>query len=148
MVESLVENRSSAGLEIKDKFEAGLVLTGAEVKSLRQGQATLNHAYVRVVGGEALLFDLRIGHYSKSGRNFPKEDRVRKILLNRGEIDRLSGLLSQKGLVCVPLKLYLKNGLIKAEIGVGRLLRKWQKKEKLIEKDILRETAGYLKTEE
>ena len=146
MVELTIENKEASGLEVKDKFEAGLVLTGAEVKSLRQKQARLAPSFVRISQGEPRLLGLHIGHYSKSGGVFPPEDRVRKILLNRGEIDRLSGLLSQKGMICVPLKIYLRKGLFKVELGVGRRLKKWQKKDKIIERQEIRDTDRILKS--
>lgn len=131
----------AGSLETKDKFEAGLVLTGAEVKSLRLKNGSLSNSFVRVVLGEALVFGFFIGRYTKSGKDFPNEDRARKILLNRSEIDKLSGLLSQKGVTSVPLKVYSKDGLIKMEIGVGRMMRKWQRKDKLIERQLTRESS-------
>lgn len=146
MIELLAENREATRLDIQEKFEAGVVFTGAEVKALRQKQGRLNAAFVRVVLGELLVFGMHIGRYNKSGLNASfQEVRVRKLLLKRNEISRLSGLLSQKGLVCVPLKLYSKNGFLKIEIGVGRVLKKWQKKAKIIERQDIRDAEQILK---
>lgn len=146
MIELLAENREAARLDIQEKFEAGVVLTGAEVKSLRARQVRLSTAFIRVVLGEPLVFGMHIGRYNKSGSgNFVQEDRVRKLLLKGSEVARLSGLLSQKGLVCAPLKLYSKNGFLKIEIGIGRVLKKWQKKAKIIERQDIRDTHRILK---
>lgn len=130
MVKLLLENRNASALELKEKFEAGLVLTGAEVKALRQKNGSLSGAFVRVVSNEALVFGFHVGRYLKAGHGGVEENRERKLLLTRDEIDRILGLISRKGFVCVPLKLYLKQGLIKMEIGLGRMLRRWQRKAK------------------
>lgn len=146
MIKLLAENREATRLDVQEKFEAGVVLTGAEAKSLRQGQVRLTTAFVRVVLGESLVFGMHIGRYNKSGfGSLFQEDRVKKLLLKRNEIDRLSGLVSQKGWVCVPLKLYSKNGFLKIEIGVGRVLKKWQKKAKIIERQDIRDANRILK---
>jgi len=146
VIKLLAENREATRLDVQEKFEAGIVFTGAEVKSLRQRQGRLNAAFIRVVLGELLVFGMHIGRYGKSGSSPSfQEDRVRKLLLKRNEINRLSGLLSQKGLVCVPLKLYSKNGFLKIEIGVGRVLKKWQKKAKIIERQDIRDASRILK---
>ncbi len=144
MVKSLAENKSGFRLEIKDKLEAGLVLTGDEVKSVRLGQVVLSRSFVKVVLGEAFLFGMWVHRYGKSGRTAAAADRNRKLLLSRGEIGRLSGLLSQKGMVCVPLEIYLKGSFIKVKIGVGRLLKKWEKKDKIIERQERRDTNRVL----
>lgn len=144
MIKSLAENKSGFRLEIKDKFEAGLVLTGGEVKSVRLGQVVLSRSFVKVTAGEAFLFGMRVHRYSKSGSAATAESRERKLLLTRGEIGRLSGLLSQKGTVGVPLEIYLKGSFIKVRIGVGRLAKKWEKKDKIIERQETRDTNRIL----
>ena len=144
MVKSLAENKSVFRLEIKDKLEAGLVLTGDEVKSIRQGQVVLSRSFVKVTAREAFLFGMRVHRYGKSGQAAAAADRSRKLLLRRGEIGRLSGLLSQKGTGCVPLEIYLKGSFIKVKIGVGRLPRKWEKKDKIIERQETRDTNRVL----
>jgi SsrA-binding protein len=105
---------------ILEAFEAGLVLTGTEVKSLRAGRASLAEAYARVEGGEAILVGAHVPEYSHGNRTNHEPTRTRKLLLHKKEIQRLQEGLEQKGLTIVPLKMYWKNGRAKIEIALAR----------------------------
>lgn len=146
MLKYVTENRESSGFDIREKFEAGLVLSGSEVKASKTGQLSLRGSFVKFISGSLFVLGMHIGRYQKSGKTINvSEDRSRKLLLRKSELSRLSGLLSQKGMVAVPLKVYIKNNFLKLEFGVGMPLRKWQKKEKLIERQDLRDTERLLK---
>jgi len=127
-------------LEVTERIEAGLVLTGAEVKSAKQGGINLRGSYIQIVSGRPVVLGMRIAPYSKSFDPDYNPERTRYLLLNRREIDHLAGVLSQKGLAIVPLKVYTKNNLIKLELGIGKGRKKHDKRELLkrraIEKDI------------
>lgn len=106
--------------EISDRFEAGVVLLGSEVKSLRLGHADLKDSYASVRGGEMWLSGLRISpyEYARDGGHDP--ERERKLLLHRREIDRIGSVLAEKGLSLVPLSLYFKEGKVKVELGLAK----------------------------
>jgi SsrA-binding protein len=106
--------------EILDRLECGLVLTGTEVKSLRDGQASLEDAYARIDGGEVWLIGSDIPEYAMGNRMNHKPKRPRKLLMHRREIGRFVGKASQKGFTLVPLKLYFKDGRAKVELAVAR----------------------------
>jgi SsrA-binding protein len=105
---------------IEDTLECGIVLTGTEVKSLREGGTTLDDAYARVEGGEVWLIGCDIPEYSMGNRLNHKPKRPRKLLLHRREIARFAGKASQRGFTLVPLRMYFKNGLAKVELAVAR----------------------------
>jgi SsrA-binding protein len=105
---------------IDDTFEAGIVLVGTEVKSLREGRANLKDSYARVKDGEVYLYDLHVSPYSFGNRYNHEPLRVRKLLLHKREIKRLYGKSREKGLALIPLKLYFKNGKVKVELGIGK----------------------------
>lgn len=132
--------------EIKYTVEAGIALTGDEVKSLRQGNVSLVDSFATVHDGEINLINCYIAPYSHA---YNKEDttrRSRKLLLHRREIDKLIGDISRKGLTLIPLKLYFsKKGLVKVELGVAKHKKKVSKKRELKEKDIKRETEREMK---
>jgi SsrA-binding protein len=106
--------------EIEDTVEAGLVLVGTEVKSCREGRANLADSYATIKDGEAWLLACHISPYSHGNRANHDPTRPRKLLLHRDEIERLAAKVSQEGRTLVPLRLYFKHGLAKAEIAVGR----------------------------
>jgi SsrA-binding protein len=106
--------------EVLDRLECGVVLTGTEVKSLRDGHASLEDAYARIDGGEVWLIGSDIPEYAMGNKMNHKPKRARKLLLHRREIGRFAGKASQKGFTLVPLKLYFKNGLAKVELAVAR----------------------------
>jgi SsrA-binding protein len=131
--------RARHDYQIEETFEAGVVLTGAEVKSLRAGRASLSEAYARVAGGEAWVENLHISPYpNASGRGYDPR-RPRKLLLHRREIDRLIGRTQERGLTLVPLRLYFRRGLAKLEIGLGRGRRRYEKRQAIAEREQRRE---------
>ncbi len=103
-----------------DRFEAGMALTGTEVKSAREGKVQLKDAYAEVVGNEAWLVNAHISQYSHGNRENHDPLRRRKLLLHRAEIDKLLGKTREKGLSLIPTRLYLKEGRIKCELALGR----------------------------
>ena len=117
----LSDNRSAGHLYyLSDRMEAGLVLSGTEVKSARDGKIQLKDAFAEVLGNEAWLSNAHIGQYSHGNIMNHEPVRRRKLLLHRKEIDKLQETTREKGLTIVPTKLYLKNGLIKVELAVGK----------------------------
>jgi SsrA-binding protein len=118
---SICKNRKAHfQYSIEETVEAGLVLTGSEVKSLRAGGANLVDAYAQVRGTEIFLHKAHIAPYVHAGRENHLPERVRKVLLHRREIHRLGGRLRERGLTLVPIELYWKNGRAKVELGLGR----------------------------
>ena len=130
---------------VLDKVEAGLQLTGTEVKSLRDGAANLKDAYVTFKNGEAFLFGAHISPYSHGNRENHDPDRTRKLLLHRREIDKLEVQVTEKGLTVVPLRLYFKGGRVKAEIGVVRGKKLYDKRETEKKREADREAAAAMK---
>jgi SsrA-binding protein len=132
---------------ILDSWEAGLALTGGEVKSCRAGQASLNEAYAAFDKGELFLLGMRIQPYAaaKSGFNAHDPDRPKRVLMHRRELDRLAGLVQLKGHALIPLKLYLARGRIKIELGLGKGKLLYDKRESLRRKTDDRETARELR---
>lgn len=131
---------------ILERIEAGIVLDGGEVKSLRMGNCNLRDSFCSVYNGELLIRNMHISVYDKAGAfNEKNAKRDRKLLLHRMEIIRLKEKVEQKGLTVVPLKLYFKDALIKVELGVCRGKHTFDKKQSLKEKDIKRESERILK---
>jgi SsrA-binding protein len=124
---------------IDDVYEAGLVLQGTEVKSLRQGRASLVDGFVDIDGGEAWLHGVHIPEYSNGTWTNHSARRKRKLLLNRVEIDKIERRVSEKGLTVVPLSLYFKDGRAKVEIGVGKGKKSWDKRATIAERTAKRE---------
>jgi SsrA-binding protein len=117
----IVDNRRARhDYHLSDRVEAGLVLSGTEVKSLRGGEATLRQAYAEVRDGEAWLVGAEIAVYDQGNRANHEPTRPRKLLLHRREIDRLYGQVREKGLTLVPTKLYFKDGRVKVELALAR----------------------------
>lgn len=117
--------------EILEKVEAGLVLLGPEVKSLREGRANLSDSYAVLRRGEAYLVNAHVSPYAQASRENPDPRRERKLLLNRSEIRRLAGKVAERGLTLVPLSLYFKNGRAKVELGLARGKRVYDKRQTL-----------------
>ncbi len=115
---------------IEETFEAGLVLQGTEVKSLRNGQCVLADGYARARGDELYLFDVHIAPYEQATIHNHEPKRVRKLLLHRREIDGIIAQCAQRGYTLVPLRLYFKAGRAKVEIALARRRRTWDKREK------------------
>ena len=117
--------------QILDTYEAGIVLKGPEVKSLRAGQLAFRDAFARVESGEVWLYNLHISPYEEANRANQEPDRVRKLLLHREEIRRLAIKTGEKGLTLIPLEIYFRKGNAKVLLGVGRGRRLYDKREKL-----------------
>jgi len=131
--------RARHDYEILETVEAGLVLTGTEVKSLRGGKASLSESYATVEGGEAFVLQLHIPPYAQGNRWNPDPVRRRKLLLNRSEIAQLDRAVAQKGQTLVPLKLYFSRGYAKLLIGIARGRKTHDKRHAIAERDARRE---------
>lgn len=130
---------------IEETYEAGLVLTGTEVKSLRQGNVNLKESFCRIKDGELFINNMNISPYEQGNRENPDPTRVRKLLLHRHEIDRLTRKTEEKGLTLVATKIYFKEGRVKLEIGVGKGKKHFDKRESLKQKQASREIEKILK---
>jgi SsrA-binding protein len=130
--------------EIMDRLEAGIVLTGTEVKSLRENQATLEDAYAKVEDGEVWLLGCDIPEYALGHQLNHKPKRPRKLLLHRREIAKVVGKAAQRGFTLVPLRLYFKGGLAKVELAVARGKQLHDKRQSLKEADAKRDIARAL----
>jgi len=124
---------------IEDTYEAGLVLTGTEVKSLRLGRASLADGFALISDDEAWLHNVHIPEYVQGTWTNHTPRRIRKLLLHRKEIDKLSAQVAEQGLTLVPLSLYFKDGNVKVEIGVARGKRTYDKRQALAKRDAARE---------
>jgi SsrA-binding protein len=125
---------------IEDTYEAGLVLQGTEVKSLRQGRASLVDGFVDIDGREAWLHGVHIPEYSQGTWTNHSARRKRKLLLNRDEIDKIERRVNEKGLTVVPLSLYFKDGRAKVEIALAKGKKSWDKRHAIAERTARRET--------
>jgi SsrA-binding protein len=131
--------RARFDYEILETLEAGIALTGSEVKSLRTGHASLNEAFARVDGGEVWLENMHIPPYEQGQKRGYEPRRRRKLLLHRKEIDRMTGVTAEKGLTLVPMQLYFVRGLAKVQLGVGRGKQRFEKRQAVIEREARRE---------
>ena len=123
---------------IEDKYEAGIVLVGTEVKSIRQGKVNLKDSYVNIKDGEAYIYNMHISPYEKGNIYNADPKRPRKLLLNKREIKKLLGLATIKGYSIIPLRLYLKNGLVKIEVAVAKGKKIYDKRQEIAKKDAQR----------
>ncbi len=131
---------------IEDKFEAGVVLEGSEVKSLRAGHASLGESFCEISRGEVFLKNMHIALYDKSGAFSTRDSRRdRKLLLHKREIAKIVGKVNEKGYTLVPLKLYFKDALVKAEIALCRGKHTYDKKRSIAERDVKRATDRAVK---
>jgi SsrA-binding protein len=147
MAEKLIaENRRARhDYQLLERVEAGLVLTGTEVKSLRDGRATLAQAYADVRDGEAWLHGLEIATYDQGNRANHEPMRPRKLLLHRREIDSLYGKVREKGLTLVPTRLYFKDSRVKIELALARGKEQRDKRRDVIERDAKRQMERAMK---
>jgi len=129
---------------IEETYEAGIALTGTEVKSLREGHVNLQDAYARVEGGEVWLLNLHISPYEQGNINNHDPLRRRKLLLHRREILRLGPRADQKGYTLVPLRIYFRHGVAKVELGLARGRHEYDKRERIAERDAERRIARAL----
>ena len=121
--------------EILETMEAGMVLTGSEVKSLRGGSASMRESFAIIRDGQPLLIGMHIGPYAQAGYAGHEPTRTRKLLLHRDEIERLVGKTKERGLTLVPLKVYFSHGLAKIELGLAKGKKTYDRRESLKEKD-------------
>ena len=134
-----VNRKARHDYEILETYEAGLVLTGSEVKSLRAGRVNLKDAYARIERGEAYLWNAHISPYAAAASSGHEPERSRKLLLHREEIDKLAGRVNERGFTVVPLKVYFKNGRAKVELGLGRGRKYEDRREVIKEREQKRE---------
>ncbi|HJM11923.1 MAG TPA: SsrA-binding protein SmpB [Candidatus Marinimicrobia bacterium] len=132
---------------ILETFEAGVQLKGSEVKSIREGKASLKQAYILIRKGEAWLKGSHIASYSHTGSEGHEPVRDRKLLLHKKEIQRIGSKLAEKGLTAVPTKLYFKGGLIKLEFGLAKGKKLYDKRETKKKRDVERDIQRALSTE-
>ena len=148
MAEKLIVDNRRARHEyhLSDRVEAGLVLAGTEVKSLRGGEATLQRAYAEVRDGEAWLVGLHVPEYLEGNRANHDPDRPRKLLLHRREIDRLSAAVAEKGLTLIPTRLYFRDGRVKVELALARGKELRDKRRDVADRDARRQIERELKS--
>ena len=140
-----LNRRAYHDYDIHESVEAGIVLTGSEIKSIRDGKVNIREAYARPQGGELWLFNAHIAHYVKGNRYDHEPTRPRKLLLHRRQIDELAGKVTQKGFTLAPLKLYLKNGIAKVELGLARGKKLHDKRESMARRQAEREMERAMK---
>ncbi len=121
--------------DITDKIEAGIVLSGTEIKSIRNGKINIKDTYVNIKNGEVFVYGMHISPYEFGNRFNLDPLRNRKLLLNRREIDKLYGMIQQKSISLVPISIYFKGNKIKVEIGIGKGKKLYDKREDLAKKD-------------
>jgi len=134
-----VNRRARHDYAIEETLEAGIVLTGTEIKSIRAGRANLAEAYARIERGEAWLIGAHIAPYEQGNRNNHEPTRVRKLLLHRDQISELIGRTQAKGFTLVPLRLYIQHGIAKLELGVAKGKKAYDKRRTIAERDARRE---------
>jgi SsrA-binding protein len=146
--EPLIADNRKAGHDyhLLEQFEAGLVLTGTEVKAAREGRVNLREAYCRLEGAEAFLLGAHIGQYSHGGYASHDPVRRRKLLLNRAELNKLLGKTTERGLTIVPLRMYFKKGRIKLMIALAKGKKLYDKRETIRRREADRETRAAVKT--
>ncbi|MCL0052216.1 SsrA-binding protein SmpB [Peptococcaceae bacterium] len=139
-IKILIDNRKARhDYHILDTYEAGIVLKGTEVKSIRAGKANLKDSYARVEKGELFLYNMHISPYEQGNRFNHEPKRTRKLLMHKHEINRLLGRTKEKGLSLVPLKLYFKNNKVKVELALAKGKKLHDKRRALAERDAKRE---------
>ncbi len=122
-----------------ETFETGIALKGTEVKSLRQGKASLQESYATIKNGEVWLVDMHISPYERGAVDAHEPTRMRKLLLHKKEIRRLVGKLTEKGITLIPLRVYFKNGIAKVELALARGKRAYDKRESIKRREAQRE---------
>ncbi len=143
---TIAQNRRARhDYEFLARFEAGIVLSGSEIKSVREHHVQLQGSYARLKDGELWLQDAHIAPYANAGYTGHQPDRDRKLLLHKKELRKIEELMGERGLALVPLAMYLKRGKAKVELGVGRGLKRYDKREKLKERDQQRDMQQALR---
>ena len=130
---------------IEEKYEAGIELYGTEVKSLRMGKCSIKESFIRIDHGEVFVYNMHISPYEK-GNIFNKDPlRIKKLLLHRSEIRKITGKIAQKGYTLVPLQIYFKGSLAKVEIGLAKGKKLYDKREAIAKRDQQRDIARHIK---
>jgi len=146
-IKLVTENKKARfDYSIIDTIEAGLVLTGSEIKSIRDGNCSLKDSYVAFAGDEAYVMKMNIAVYAASSYNNHEPERRRKLLLHRQQLDKLMANVQEKGFSCVPLKVYLKDGRAKIEIALVKGKTKGDKRDSIKKRDANREIQRSLRT--
>lgn len=140
-----VNRKATHEYAILQTYEAGIVLVGTEVKSLRQGKANLVDGYAKIENGEVWLVNAHISEYTQGNINNHNPRRERKLLLNRSEIRKLIGKTKEKGLTLIPLRLYFKNGRVKVELALAKGKKVYDKRRDIAKKDFQREQIRRIK---
>jgi len=140
-----VNRRARHDFHIEETLEAGIVLTGSEVKSLRAGKAQLKDSYGRITNGEVWLWNAHISPYAAAAQLGYEPTRSRKLLLHRREIERLVGKVKERGLTLVPLRMYFKHGRAKVELGLARGKKLYDKRASIKERETRREVDRAMK---
>jgi SsrA-binding protein len=130
---------------IEETIEAGIVLTGTEIKSIRQGRANLKDSFARIQNGEAFLWNMHISPYEQGNRFNVDPTRTRKLLLHKHQIHKLMGHVKEKGYALVPLKLYIRNGFCKVLIGLAKGKKNYDKRQDIAKRDAQREMQRALR---
>ena len=138
-------HKAGRDYEILESFEAGIELKGTEIKSIRQHRVSLDDSFARIDGGELFLYNMHVSPYAQGGRFNVEPTRVRRLLMHRRQIDRLHGLLTQKRLTLVPLRLYQQRGVVKVELAVGKGKRLFEKRDRIREREMDREIQRRLR---
>ncbi len=139
-MEIIAKNRKAYfQYEILEKIEAGIVLTGTEVKSVRNRDVSINESFAHLNNGEIFVYEMHIGQYKQGNRQNHEPKRIRKLLLHKREIAKIAGKIKQKGYTMVPLSLYFKEGVVKVELALVRGKTKIDKREDIKKRDIDRE---------
>ena len=136
-MKKIVANNPTArhNYTIEDTYEAGIVLTGTEIKSIRNGKVNLKDSYANIKNGEVFIYGMHVSPY-EHGNIYNKDPlRTRKLLLNRREINKLTGLIKQKGLTLVPICLYFSGNFLKIELGVGKGKKLYDKRQDIAKRD-------------
>ncbi len=141
----IINRRARHDYFIEDTYEAGIVLTGTEIKSIRAGSCNIKDCYGIVKNNEVFLLNMFIGQYKEGNIFNHEETRSRKLLLHKKEIKKIKESLEEKGLTLIPIKLYFKDNLLKVELGVCRGKKDYDKRESIKERDIKREMEKNLK---
>ena len=144
--QSITKNKKAFfDFHIFDKYEAGIVLTGTEIKSIRQGKVNLKESYAGIKNGEVFIYSMHISPY-EHGNIYNKDPlRTRKLLLNKKEINKLIGKIQTKGYTLIPVSLYFKDSLVKLELGIGKGKKLYDKREDIAKKDAERRMQHALK---
>lgn len=141
----ILNRKARYDYEIEDTYEAGIVLTGTEIKSIRQGKANIKDSYAIIRNNEIYLLNTHISLYSEGNRFNHEETRTRKLLLHKKEIYKLRDKLEIEGYTLIPLKIYFVRGKVKVQIGVAKGKKNYNKKEAIKERDIKREMEKNIK---